>query len=158
MIRVGRLYLPDEILPLVVFGKPRSAADKAMSRRKLDEHIVNFGSLRLQVFAMAWTVDGLRCAACSTRADRFYKEFSSEQDGSPHLNLYGTDADGREVLFTKDHRMPKSWGGSEHLTNFRTMCKACNTAKGADSCHALTCYGCPHAGASLSPGSCQYPR
>lgn len=47
-----------------------------------------------------------------------------------HLNLYGIDEMGREVLMTKDHIIPKSKGGPDDLSNMQTMCTHCNGAKG----------------------------
>lgn len=47
-----------------------------------------------------------------------------------HLNLYGLDDMGREVLMTKDHIIPKSKGGPDRLTNMQTMCTHCNAEKG----------------------------
>lgn len=46
-----------------------------------------------------------------------------------HFNMYGI-RDGKEVLFTKDHIIPKSKGGSNSLDNYQTMCVRCNAEKG----------------------------
>ena len=47
----------------------------------------------------------------------------------PHFNLYGLE-DEEEVMFTKDHIIPKSKGGRTHISNMQTMCSNCNNAKG----------------------------
>jgi hypothetical protein len=46
-----------------------------------------------------------------------------------HLNMYGIDANGEEVLFTVDHIVPESKGGKRHLNNLQTMCYPCNQRK-----------------------------
>ena len=47
-----------------------------------------------------------------------------------HLNLYGLDETGREMLFTKDHIKPKALGGLDHISNMQLYCAKCNTQKG----------------------------
>lgn len=49
-----------------------------------------------------------------------------------HLNLYGINADGEEVLFTKDHIIPRSKGGKNAQYNYQTMCVECNGKKGSE--------------------------
>ena len=46
-----------------------------------------------------------------------------------HLNMYGV-VDGEDILFTKDHIIPKSKGGANKLSNYQTMCTRCNSEKG----------------------------
>ena len=57
--------------------------------------------------------------------------FALEQVESDHytglmLNLYGEG----NILFTKDHIVPKKLGGPNSLENYQTMCWPCNQAKG----------------------------
>lgn len=72
---------------------------------------------------------GLRCVCCGIEGQYFAKE-KSGKDKSYHLNLYAVDDEGNEVLMTKDHIIPKSKGGKDHITNYQTMCETCNFAKG----------------------------
>jgi len=49
-----------------------------------------------------------------------------------HLNLYGFDENGEEVLMTRDHIIPVSRGGKNHLSNYQVYCWKCNIGKGGD--------------------------
>ena len=46
-----------------------------------------------------------------------------------HFNLYAINDSGDEVLMTKDHIIPKSKGGKNHLSNYQPMCCYCNCKK-----------------------------
>lgn len=48
---------------------------------------------------------------------------------SAHFNLYCKLDDGRYILMTKDHIIPKSKGGKDHESNLQTMCQRCNGKK-----------------------------
>lgn len=74
--------------------------------------------------------NGYVCPVCGLEASFFAKE-KHVKDQSYHLNLYGKDKNGKEILFTKDHIIPKSLGGKNHYTNYQTMCTGCNCAKGS---------------------------
>jgi len=54
-----------------------------------------------------------------------------DKDAGFHVNLYGIDKQGNEVLFTKDHIVAKANGGGDRLSNYQTMCTRCNQKKGA---------------------------
>jgi 5-methylcytosine-specific restriction endonuclease McrA len=53
----------------------------------------------------------------------------------PHFNLYCHKPEEGEnmVLMTKDHIVPKSKGGKNHISNMQTMCCHCNSTKGNKS-------------------------
>jgi len=132
MRRVGRKYAPDEILPRVVFGFrcPRQQGIENGQVQDLDGDWVNFASLRLQTFFRS----GISCVTCGIQGAFFIKElhlYGKKQEPSfpPHLNLYALDAEGGEVLMTKDHIVPKSKGGPDDLKNLQSMCLPCNVAK-----------------------------
>lgn len=57
-----------------------------------------------------------------------------------HLNLYGMREDGREVMITKDHIMPRSKGGQDVMWNYQTMCQWCNSRKGCKIPLAMSTY------------------
>ena len=73
----------------------------------------------------------LRCIECGLLGLYFARERSKYQDTTKyHYNLYGIGPDGKEVMLTKDHIIPKSHGGSNASDNMQTMCKPCNERKG----------------------------
>lgn len=84
---------------------------------------------------------GCTCVKCGLEASYFEKNKMSNED-TYHLNLYGIDGNGKEVLFTKDHIRPKSKGGKNYITNYQPMCQRCNTHKSStmsvrDKIHSL---------------------
>ena len=46
-----------------------------------------------------------------------------------HINLYGRNQHGHEVMLTADHIIPKSNGGLGVLENFQLLCVKCNLMK-----------------------------
>jgi hypothetical protein len=70
------------------------------------------------------------CVACGLRGTRIMLDINPG-DQSPHFNLYG-EVDGRLILMTKDHIVPKSKGGEDVLENFQTTCQICNNLKSND--------------------------
>lgn len=76
---------------------------------------------------------GVDCVVpgCKISGEYFAIERAINQQTSQyHLNLYGLDASGREVMITSDHRLPKSKGGSNELHNRQPMCYPHNAQKG----------------------------
>lgn len=47
----------------------------------------------------------------------------------PHFNLYHVGKHNGLILMTKDHILPKSKGGRDHIDNLQTMCVNCNVSK-----------------------------
>lgn len=73
---------------------------------------------------------GCKCVNCGKEGTYFQLDAdraSASVDYRRHFNLYAEDG----TLMTKDHILPKKWGGSDRITNFQTMCKDCNEAKGS---------------------------
>jgi len=70
----------------------------------------------------------LDCIACGLRGNKMSLDINPG-DNSPHFNLYG-EQNGRMVLMTKDHIIPKSKGGGDVQSNYVTMCAICNNLKG----------------------------
>jgi len=84
----------------------------------------NTSSVRLQTFKK-----NLTCVDCGIKATHFWVE-CNPGCFNYHLNLYGINKAGDEVLMTKDHIIPKSKNGKETLDNMQTMCTRCNNKKG----------------------------
>ena len=78
--------------------------------------------------------DNCTCVKCGLRASYFALEQHSnpQNDAAWHFNLYGIDKKGKEVLFTKDHIIPKAKGGKNNRSNYQTMCQICNMNKGIE--------------------------
>lgn len=133
MIRTGRKYTPEEILPLVEFTESgQKLSEKAIflrgGRRELDGDPINFASSRLQTFALK----GISCVTCGIIGEFFIKEKHSNREKYYHLGFYALSGDDKWILMTKDHILPKSKGGKDHIDNYQTMCSPCNGAKGND--------------------------
>lgn len=91
----------------------------------LNGHEFKAYSQRYELFMEKGTV----CAHCGLKAKYFAIERHTANGPRPHLNLYGIDDMDDEVLFTKDHIVPKSQGGANEVENYQTMCMPCNTLK-----------------------------
>lgn len=113
-------YLPD---PSKVLFRP---LDWVKKRRMFDGHNVKLTSSRLRLFALK----GTTCVACGVVGSFFVKERCRDTENY-HLNLYAIK-NGMEILMTKDHILPKSLGGKNHIDNYQTMCTHCNNQKGND--------------------------
>ncbi len=75
--------------------------------------------------------NNLTCVGCGLAGEYFFKERYKDSN-TWHLNLYGVK-NGEEILFTKDHIIPKSKGGLNTMGNLQTMCYDCNHEKGSVS-------------------------
>ena len=73
-----------------------------------------------------------RCVCCGLEGKYLALEQCrcKDEESLFHFNMYGI-RDGKEVLFTKDHIVPKSRGGKNTLSNYQTMCVRCNAEKGS---------------------------
>lgn len=91
----------------------------------LDGDVVNIRSLRLDNFFE----HGFDCVCCGAKGVHFIKERARETEPY-HINLYAIRDDGREVLMTKDHIIPKSLGGLDIMENMQPYCAKCNGKKG----------------------------
>lgn len=77
------------------------------------------------------------CNGCTVKGAFFAAERQiNQRTGKPntvghHLNFYGYDAEGNEIMMTSDHKIPKSRGGSKNgINNRQPMCTVCNNVKG----------------------------
>lgn len=124
--RIGTLSL-DEVFPLIEqnFNNP------GRQRVQIGAFYVNVQSLRLRTFLKT----GVKCSCCENSGSFFAVERSKVKSDvinkTPfHLNLYGYNKEGEEVLFTHDHIIARALGGNDHIDNTITSCGPCNWRKG----------------------------
>ena len=115
LLRRKKRYSPEAVLSKLGSGK-----------LDFDGDLVNTDSQRLMMFK----VKGMTCVKCGLTGKHFIKE-RAKQHNSYHFNLYAIDAEGDEVLMTKDHIVPRKLGGADVMTNYQPMCCICNHAKGS---------------------------
>ena len=108
----------------------RSVEDVLTSRFRtkitIDGHTytVHRGSLRYLTFAKSQV-----CHCCGIVGTRMFLDTTGIGSGSAHFNLYA-EWNGKLVLMTKDHVLPRSKGGPDTVENMRTMCECCNGHRG----------------------------
>jgi len=87
---------------------------------------------------MTYYVHGVQCVweGCPCKGEYFGVERQvHRKTGVPytkgyHLNLYGFNADGQEIMITSDHKIPKSQGGKKNgVANRQPMCQPHNQLK-----------------------------
>lgn len=67
-----------------------------------------------------------KCCFCGAEAT---KAFIVKQQNSFGIRFF-TEKNGELILFTKDHKKPKSKGGRDKFNNYQTCCEVCNRLKG----------------------------
>jgi len=92
-----------------------------------DGDIINVQSARYRLFAKS-----VVCVKCGIAGSFFAKERHAPSKGRYHFNLYAVREDGKEILMTKDHIVPRAKGGKDTDSNYQTMCSPCNQKKGSD--------------------------
>lgn len=130
-IRKGRVELPEAMARITEHLHSR---DKI--RVEIQGHNVGVTSLRLKTFARDYNTGNglLRCVTCGLHAAFFAVEVDAwnkqpNAQDKPHMNLYGVNEGGEEVLFTHDHILARGLGGRDALVNTQTMCSPCNYEK-----------------------------
>lgn len=88
----------------------------------VDGYNVYTRSLRYMTFYQK----GCKCCVCGKEGTHFTLDSSVDNPDRKHFNLRADDG----TLMTRDHIIPKSRGGREHISNMQTMCVDCNKAKG----------------------------
>jgi 5-methylcytosine-specific restriction endonuclease McrA len=115
MIRLRKVTLKE-----VIGDKPHC---KIWANKKL--HTISLHSER-----MALLIRTQVCACCGLKGTHFWLEYSGCK--APHLNLYGNNGNGKEVMLTADHIIPRSKGGPTAAHNLQILCARCNCAKKSD--------------------------
>ena len=108
----------DEILAHVTFED------------KKKEFVVNGNSYSIKMSSDRYLVfkRNRMCVSCGLEGTKMILDLNPG-DQNPHFNLYGEE-NGRLVLMTKDHIVPKAKGGQDVLDNYQTCCMLCNNLKG----------------------------
>lgn len=117
-----QVYLIEDVLSKQI--DPTSKGKQKKHKVDFDGDLIYMDSHRYWVFKHKGTV----CVTCGLEGTHFAKERAGDVE-SYHFNLYGI-RDGKEVMMTKDHIIPKSKGGIDHLDNYNPMCYDCNQEKG----------------------------
>lgn len=117
-------YSLTEIFGFAEVNKPRDVLARTPKIYYTDT-LGNRMSLRR---AFIYLKHGTQCCCCPARGEFFALE--KWGDNSLHLELYAT-VDGKEVLMTVDHIIPRSKGGRDTIKNYQPMCKICNETKGS---------------------------
>lgn len=76
--------------------------------------------------------NGVVCKHCGIEGIYFAverAEHKNKKERDWHLNLYALSYELHETLMTRDHIMPRSKGGSDHVRNSQTLCTNCNCKK-----------------------------
>lgn len=73
----------------------------------------------------------IRCCKCGVQATHtaIYRHKNEGTDVRHHDYLCATQTPGVLQLMTKDHILPKSFGGGDRLSNLRAMCVSCNNKR-----------------------------
>lgn len=118
-------YSIEEVFALIgedVLNTPHYSKGQKNSENtiQVDGYDVYTHSLRYMTFYQK----GCTCVACGKQGTYFTLD---ESDGGTrrHFNLRADDS----TLMTRDHILPKSKGGRDHISNMQTMCEPCNKAK-----------------------------
>jgi hypothetical protein len=119
-IRKG-IYSIEDVLSKTIMDDTKGRNDLI----EFDGDKIHMASDRYKTFLTS----GTKCVDCGLEAKYFAKERDWKQL-QYHFNLYGVNDNGEEILFTKDHVIPKSKGGKNELSNYQTMCSKCNELKG----------------------------
>jgi 5-methylcytosine-specific restriction endonuclease McrA len=101
------------------------------SGARVDVHGFSVGvtSLRLRTFRRAHKCGKMYCMGCNVQASFFsIDSFKNSSQNSYHLNLYAKGPDGN-ILMTHDHRIARSLGGADNISNTTMMCSPCNGKK-----------------------------
>jgi hypothetical protein len=120
--KLDRIYSIEEVLSKV------NSKKKKDSGHVFDGDLIYMNSLRYHTF-----LKGVKCMCGDPECHivgRYFRKERTNHTPRYHFNLYGIDADGSEVLMTKDHIIPSSRGGKDVINNLQTMSEPCNMRKG----------------------------
>lgn len=117
-IRYAISLNPTDILQKIV-----NAQELGFDTINLFGYDIPVDDLRYKTF-----LNSLTCQHCGLKGEIMALERNGYRSGIYHFNLYGIE-DGKEILMTRDHILPKAYHGSEHIDNMQTLCTRCNGKK-----------------------------
>ena len=117
-VKVLGVFTPEDVFPYLT-----READRKEYIVDGQSYMVRMNSDRYFVFKKE-----PKCASCGLEGTKFLLERHIE-NLQPHFNFYGVE-NGKNVLLTKDHYIPRSKKGVNHETNYHTCCEICNGLKG----------------------------
>ena len=123
--RFGTIHV-GKVLPFIDPSHWERGDEKR--EKELCGHSVYMHTVRIRTYR----VHGIVCKSCGLKGKYFAVERQSNNpSGNPrcHLNLYGIDEKGCEIMMTVDHVIAKSKGGADHINNTVSMCSPCNFKK-----------------------------
>jgi 5-methylcytosine-specific restriction endonuclease McrA len=110
--------------------EPQSLLDLLNRRRQ--NQVIHFNGYKVKIGGLRYKTFSRQRQCCVCKREIAYgvlqqpKILGTCNPKAAHFNFYSEDG----VLFTKDHIIPKSLGGSDSMCNFQTMCSKCNSKKG----------------------------
>lgn len=121
----NKIYERKGILPLSFLSSLKDASKENVYETINNVNVnVKITSQRYPVFK-----NNTKCVCCGLEASYLSidkKKGENENTENYHLNMYGLK-DSNEMLFTKDHIIPKSKGGKNVQSNYQTMYEIFNT-------------------------------
>lgn len=111
-------FSPEDVFPFIT--QEESKREYVVGNKS---YTVRMNSDRYHVFKA-----NNQCVSCGLAGTKMMLDMNPS-DASPHFNLYAEE-NGRLVLMTKDHVLPKSKGGQDAFENYVTCCSICNNLKG----------------------------
>lgn len=130
MLETYNRYNIDKIHELFQEWKEQYWDNPNYNLRQLKKITVIYDGVPVKIYSQRYELflRNTTCVKCGLMAS-YYKLEKQPTSQRYHFNLYGIKDD-KEVLFTKDHIIPKSRGGGSQMRNYQTMCVLCNVAKG----------------------------
>lgn len=128
MVIEDKIYSIDYVFSIIKTALEKIPDDTLVHKKKSAEYDVVVDGFRVHPFSLRYQTfisNGVVCASCGKRGTHF-KLCGEEGSNRRHFNLYADDG----TLITKDHIIPVSKGGKNHISNFQTMCEICNREKG----------------------------
>lgn len=111
-----KIYDLQSILDILVY----TTGKNGKAQHTVNGELVKVASLRLTTFKEK----GVKCYSCD-RVGTHFRLQRQEREPKFHLGLWTEDG----IEMTKDHIVPKSKGGYDHIDNMQTMCEKCNGQK-----------------------------